>query len=377
MVAVVTSKENFELVQEVNRLFRFDLKYITESNPKKLLNLLTKGEAYRQYIIDFDFLTGNVDENFQCINQLYEAQGLPIVVLVQGEPAFCELVQEEIGKSTRGVITEDYAAGIRKELMDFFQSFDVPEPESSAEPQGLTSDPVEQKSEAGQKEKLLFRPDFHKTTTIAIAGVVPRIGTTTQAMQIVKYLEMQNKTACYVDLTGRNDLELYPQVYEGIEADTEQGRIFYEGLQLYYKPERIAGILNQEYDFVVYDFGVYPSLSKELKVSYLEKDVHLLVCGAKPGEIAPLLKSVFPDLSGENVKYIFSFIHSADMFEVKASMGEKGEDTFFAAYTPSPGKYNSENEAVHRKILQSYMTLNPRKKAEPKKKKLFFFGGNK
>lgn len=140
MVAVVTSKENFELVQEVNRLFRFDLKYITESNPKKLLNLLTKGEAYRQYIIDFDFLTGNVDENFQCINQLYEAQGLPIVVLVQGEPAFCELVQEEIGKSTRGVITEDYAAGIRKELMDFFQSFDVPEPESSAEPQGLTSD---------------------------------------------------------------------------------------------------------------------------------------------------------------------------------------------------------------------------------------------
>ena len=150
----------------------------------------------------------------------------------RGEPSFCELVQEEIGKSTRGVITEDYAAGIRKELMDCFQSFDVPEPESSAEPQGLTSDPVEQKSEAGQKEKLLFRPDFHKTTTIAIAGVVPRIGTTTQAMQIVKYLEMQNKTACYVDLTGRNDLELYPQVYEGIEDDTEQGRIFYEGLQL-------------------------------------------------------------------------------------------------------------------------------------------------
>ena len=41
------------------------------------------------------------------------------------------------------------------------------------------------------------------TITIAVAGVQSRIGTTTQAMQIVGYLKIMGYTVAYVDLTEK------------------------------------------------------------------------------------------------------------------------------------------------------------------------------
>ena len=70
-----------------------------------------------------------------------------------------------------------------------------------------------------------------KTVTVALCGVQPRIGTTTQALQMVAYLQMMGYTAAYVELGDQEYIYQMRKLYRDITV--KDGVVFYDRLPLY------------------------------------------------------------------------------------------------------------------------------------------------
>ena len=129
--------------------------------------------------------------------------------------------------------------------------------------------------------KLLKDRDDLPFHTIAVAGVCPRIGTTTQAFQIIKYLNYNGYTACYIEANQNLFLDDLAYAYADVEIDESAGKICYQNTDMFYKKERITDILKMGYDFYIYDFGCYNSKGFN-SVAFLEKDKSIIICGSSP-----------------------------------------------------------------------------------------------
>lgn len=159
---------------------------------------------------------------------------------------------------------------------------------------------------------------------IGVAGSERRIGTTTQAIHIVKYLLYKGYKACYVHMNSTGFITETKEWYVN-ECDDEIGKLTIEGVDHFYKVEKISDIKRLGYDYYVYDYGAYfdPNFNK---VSFLEKDVKIFVLGYKAQEMAytyKLVSNVFYD----DVKYIFSFGRHLEQSEIDGLMEEKAKDT--------------------------------------------------
>ncbi len=174
-----------------------------------------------------------------------------------------------------------------------------------------------------------------KKTTVAVLGVMPRIGTTTQAIRLAKYLNDRGYKAAYIELNDSDYIQRLAETYEGAATDGELGKITYADLDLFYKPGKIPEILKMPYMFYVYDFGDIHELKSREQVTWLEKDIKVLVAGTKPNEIEHM-EFALEKVYYQNTKYIFSFSDAAEHDDVKMMMRGKADVTYFAPWTPDP-----------------------------------------
>lgn len=172
--------------------------------------------------------------------------------------------------------------------------------------------------------------------SIAVAGTSSRIGTTTVAIQIIRYLQMKGKRACYIQMNRSKYMDSMREWYV-VDEDEELGKVIYQNVDHYYKLSNIREILSQNYDFYIYDYGVYFDTDFN-KISFLERDIQIFVAGTDPAEMPDtvnIIRSSFYD----NVNYIFNFTPEADRDDVLALMEEKQERTFFLSYVPDKYVY--------------------------------------
>lgn len=194
-------------------------------------------------------------------------------------------------------------------------------------------------SEFGYVEPVLEEEEFKNHLNfknIGIAGANARIGTTTQAIQIIKYLMLCGYRAAYIEMNDHQWVKELKEWYE-VQTDEESGKVTYCSVDLFYDQLKLKGVLKQGYDYYVYDFGVYsePDFNK---ISFLEKDYQIFVCGCNPDEMrraCHLLKNSFYD----DALYLYSFVPEADQKELSQLMEEKRRKTFFVPYTPDPFVY--------------------------------------
>ena len=146
-----------------------------------------------------------------------------------------------------------------------------------------------------EQKKKEIRERSYKT--IGVAGAIHRIGTTTQAIQMVKFLISKGYKACYIEVNEtkyKNILikqaEQYISYAEKVKIafevekdDEELGFISYEKVDMLYKPDKLASI-EEEYDFYVYDYGTYSDRGFN-KAAFLKDDITIFVTGANPTEI--------------------------------------------------------------------------------------------
>lgn len=190
-------------------------------------------------------------------------------------------------------------------------------------------------SRSGTAGKDQVRMLQKKKTTVAMLGVMPRIGTTTQAIRLTKYLNDRGYKAAYLELNDSDYIRRLAETYEGAATDEDLGKITYADLDMFYKPGKIPEILKMPYMFYVYDFGDIHELKSREQVTWLEKDIKVLIAGTKPNEIEHM-EFALEKVYYQNTKYIFSFSDTSEHDDVKAMMRRKGDMTYFAPWMPDP-----------------------------------------
>lgn len=188
-----------------------------------------------------------------------------------------------------------------------------------------------------------------KVVTVAVCGVQPRIGTTTQALQMVAYLQMMGYAVAYVELAGQGYIKQMRKLYRDISMDGKC--ITYERIPLY---QNIIDVnTNEELDFLVKDYG---SMDKDTfnQVSFLEQDIYVICTGVKPNEIFNV-NEVLKRPEYTAAKFIFSFVPSDQREGILALMTNRAENTFFANLNPDPFSYDSTMNKNYHLILGQYM----------------------
>ena len=171
--------------------------------------------------------------------------------------------------------------------------------------------------------------------TVGIVGCQPRIGTTTQALQLTLCLMHMGYNAAYVEMGERDYIEKLDALYQGITID-KNDIIYCQSIPLY-TGSRIALANRGRYDYVIKDYGCIGNPGFE-KISFLEQQIKIVVGGAKANEV-DYVEQVIEDECYEDVNCIFSFIGLSEQRDVKEMMKNKKERTYFAVYTPDPFTY--------------------------------------
>ncbi|MFR3730006.1 hypothetical protein [Lacrimispora sp.] len=187
-----------------------------------------------------------------------------------------------------------------------------------------------------------------ESQTVAVAGCLGRIGTTTQAIQIVKYLSLMGYRCCYVEMNRSGYIDGVKELYNNVKEDRKVKRITYEHVDMF-RRENIAEIGKLDYEFLVKDYGSVLDQSFE-KISFLEQNFRIFCGGIKPGEI----NCVYDVLSNSNYRatgYIFSFVPNVDREAIKEMMDEKKDFTFFCDYVPDAYLYSSTSNQIYRTLL--------------------------
>lgn len=189
-----------------------------------------------------------------------------------------------------------------------------------------------------------------KTVTVALCGVQPRIGTTTQALQMVAYLQMMGYTAAYVELGDQEYIYQMRKLYRDITV--KDGVVFYDRLPLYSDIKSLGEI--EPYDFLVKDYGAMndPEFNQ---VSFMEQDIQVICGGVKPNEIF-YMQDLLKKAEYRSAKFIFSFVPPDQKDGILSLMSQRAKDTFFANYNPDPFSYDSVMNKTYRAIIGNYMS---------------------
>ncbi|MCI8600561.1 MAG: hypothetical protein HFE45_03095 [Oscillospiraceae bacterium] len=257
---------------------------------------------YEHIFVDLSFLQNEEDEVLDALSGLYAISTANLILLACGYEPGSKLLSELvkggmyniITAESPGAVNADATACLKGKTLKDVRYLLIPE-EPPKQKSGLFSffrRPVKKPQPEPQPKQQL---------RIGVAGVIHRIGTTTVAMQIARYFQQIGWKACYIDCTGDGQLAYYPHFWENVQQDKQRDCFRMEGLDLY------AGFRDQlakDYEALVYDYGVF---SEAGRLSYLDKEKKILVCGCKPQELLAL-PEVFEATEGSEIFFVFSFV---------------------------------------------------------------------
>ena len=206
--------------------------------------------------------------------------------------------------------------------------------------------------------------------TVAITGTMGRIGTTTQAIQIIKYLMLKGWKACYIEMNEKHFVEDILSYDSDVVFDEDLQMARLNNIDMFYNTDRLSEYLKLDYDYYIYDYGVYNSRNFN-KVSFLEKQTKIAVCGFKHSEIKytmDFLRNPFY----QDCSYIFSFVLSNGQGTVKELMEDRADKTYFAGYSPEMFFYDGKEDKLYESILNCGENVE-----SAKKKKFSLFGRGK
>lgn len=155
---------------------------------ENILNLALK-EKYDYIVINIDMLTDSSKEIAAVINNIHISTTSRIIILTQGYGTNSEIIQELCSIGITSFLTSNNLSKIKEQLETALNGIDDTSFAKDGSPNQIPLSP-----------KPLNPNNSYKT--IAVVGSVGRIGTTTQCIQMVKYLNIQNKKACYIEMNS-------------------------------------------------------------------------------------------------------------------------------------------------------------------------------
>lgn len=236
-------------------------------------------------------------------------------------------------------------------INEFILSYDLPEQRTQLEKcmngyyaKNGIDELVSLQSLKEQEEQLKAELQYQ---TIGIVGSQERIGTTTQALHIVKYLISKGYKACYIHINNTNYINELREWWGANQIDDITGKLVYEGVDHFYKIEQLSEIKKLGYDYYIYDYG---SMTGHFnRESFLERDIKIYVMGWKPTEMFATYKLLQNKIYTDG-KYILSFGDELPDEDIEGIMGERIVDTVVPLRCTEP--YKLFYPDAYDKILQ-------------------------
>ena len=223
---------------------------------------------------------------------------------------------------------------------------DLEEPEK-AEKSDIITKPKPQTHKKVQKSQ---QRSGSRTLKIAVIGAMRRIGTTTVALQLVKYLNDQEEhAAAYLQY---NNSDFITDLKEICCADVDTGKpdkITFANTDIFSDPRKVNGIISSGYQYIVYDYGDIKSISQS---SAFEKDIIIIVGGGEPDEIRAMTAAM-EVFNQKNVFYFFNFTPLSDREELLDMMEGYRNKTFFLDYIPDKFCYNPDLGGAFARMMES------------------------
>lgn len=223
---------------------------------------------------------------------------------------------------------------------------DLEEPEK-AEKSDIITKPKPQTHKKVQKPQ---QRSGSRTLKIAVIGAMRRIGTTTVALQLVKYLNDQEEhAAAYLQY---NNSDFITDLKEICCADVDPAKpdkITFANTDIFSDPRKVNGIISSGYQYIVYDYGDIKSISQS---SAFEKDIIIIVGGAEPDEIRAMTAAM-EVFNQKNVFYFFNFTPLSDREELLDMMEGYRNKTFFLDYIPDKFCYNPDLGGAFARMMES------------------------
>ena len=208
-----------------------------------------------------------------------------------------------------------------------------------------------------------------QTVNIGVVGTEKHIGATTMAINLTKYLsELTNIKACYIENNNHNSIGNLIENKEALYSEN-MNRITYKGIDMFLKPKNMSDILANNYNFYIYDYGALNELTEEEKMSFLTRDLKIVVSGNKIWEI-PNLINCFQIIGEDTSTYlVFNFAKESEKENFRISLGNYWKErTTFSEYITDP--FIVGNKYFFETILKPYLINTD---VTEKKKKFNFF----
>ena len=357
MILFVGSQDVGYMVSQVSQE---EVKYTgTISTVDEIENELFK-MPYSKVIINLGQLLDSPVKLQAEIRKLWHAYGKPIIFYAIGFSEQSDIIRRLIEDGFAFFVLSSFPGHQREELMKCLRMEPTVQPITGEE---ITVDLS--KTDVGKEiEK--------KVLTIGVTGCCKRIGTTTQAIQICKYLQLKGHNPCYVAY-DEPDIQDWAEIYDRQENDDDEeySRITLFNLDMYTDPLKLPLIRALDYDAIVYDFNCISDSDFQM-LPFLQNDIRIVVGGISPKEMVGM-QAAYNTVLSSGTYFLFSFVPEENHKDVLDMQAQLAPQTGFAPYTPDPFTYTSKATAFFDKIIKASTLKKPKKTGLFKRKK----GGDK
>ena len=348
ILGIISYLAVYRQISTLNFRGNYDIRHIAARSPNEIRKALEGDTPFTHILMDVDYVHQNADVPLDLLSRLMNTTSYCWLILANGYMPDSRLMRDllALGIDRENIFLQGGTA-MKARISQLLQlgtdegSFSPPsemmEEQVASSPTILPPSQIDIVAGKAMAIKKPPRPAT-KAVTVAVACASPRIGTTTQALQLLLYLRAKDYSCAYLDMCSSGKMEQLLDIYES--CDRINGHEFTIQGQHIITNGKLLMQARSEYDYVICDYGFYKDILEP--VSFWEKDIKILVAGTKPWESAQL-PAVFEDDDG-SLRYIFSFVPSADETSVREQMAESADKTYFAPYAPDYFSYSGADE---------------------------------
>lgn len=330
---MIAAALNTNLETTLQEIIAEDTEPFKNRSISELCSTLRNARHYSKIIIDASLFDDSEKDILSSLYLLKSSNETPVIIIAQGKARGDRFLSDLVGMGIYNFVISVQPRVMADELKECLIGRSLEDVE-----QYIIQD-EQSKNKKSLFNKMIPAKKSKQAIKIAVCGVLPRIGTTTQALRICKVLSSLGKQTCYVECNDSGHIEIVKEVFSQAEADAEnKSMVTYNGVTMLYNAMPDIS----KYEYLVYDYGSSPQVSPS--------DILVIVAGATAWELSALAERM--DRDTDNTFYVFSFTDKQEQPDILDFMSTSWTRTAFAAYCPDMfSAVNDSEKQEYRKLL--------------------------